>query len=120
MPGPLMPAHRAERPLAPIGPEFVLPIADYSLPAAGAYPVVGARRLSIRRRAGFGRRGTPVRSARIMCCLRVMNTTAQVCGVARSLSLLRWPGQVSGPESWPALGVLAVAPCLAVSRLRIR
>jgi len=30
-----------------------MPIADYSLPAAGAYPVVEARRLSIRRRAGF-------------------------------------------------------------------
>ena len=93
---------------------------DYSLPAAGAHPVVEARRLSIRRRADFSRRGTPVRSARIMCCLWVVNTTAHVSGVSRSLPLLRWPGQISGPESWPTLGVSAVAPCLAVSRLQIR
>ena len=81
------------------------PIADYSLPAAGAHPRVEARRLSIRRRADFGRCRAPVQSAPAMCCLWVMNTTRHVSGVSRSLPLLRWPGQISGPESWPTLGV---------------
>ena len=83
------------------------PIADYSLPAAGAHPRVEARRLSIRRRADVGRCRTPVRSARAMCCLWVMSTTRHVSGVSRSLPLLRWPGQISGP------GVLAGPRCLA-------
>jgi len=79
--------------------------ADYSLPAADAHPRVEARRLSIRRRADFSRCRTPVRSARTMCCLWVMNTTTHGSGVSRSLPLLRWPGPISGPESWPTLGV---------------
>ena len=82
-------------------------IADYSHPAADAHPRVEARRLSIRRRADVGRCRTPVRSARAMCCLWVMSTMTHVSGVSRSLPLLRWPGQISGP------GVLAGPRCLA-------
>jgi hypothetical protein len=80
---------------------------DYSLPAADAHPRVEVRRLSFRRRADVGRCRTPVRSARAMCCLWVMSTMTYVSGVSRSLPLLRWPGQISGP------GVLAGARCLA-------
>ena len=83
-------------------PGWTYVIADYSHTAADAHPRVEARRLSIRRRADVGRCCTPVRSARAMCCLWVMNTTTHVSGVWRSLPLLRWPGQISGPESWPA------------------
>jgi hypothetical protein len=79
--------------------------ADYSHPAADAHPRVEARRLSIRRRADVGRCRTSVRSARAMCCLWVMNTATYVSGVSCSLPLLRWPGPISGPESWPTLGV---------------
>jgi hypothetical protein len=56
------------------------PNADSSLPAADAHPRVEARRLSIRRRADFGRCRTPVRSARAVCCLCVMSTMTHVSG----------------------------------------
>jgi hypothetical protein len=77
--------------------------ADYSLPAADAHPRVEARRLSIRRQADVGRCRAPVRSARTMCCLWVVNATTHVSGASRTFPLRRWPGQISGPETWPTL-----------------
>jgi len=57
-------------------------IADYSLPAGLCWPVVEARRLSIRRRPTASGRHMPVWSHRTFCCLWVMSTTTYVSPVS--------------------------------------
>ena len=70
-------------------------------------PVLEVRRLSFRRRADVGRCRTPVRSARAMCCLWVVNTMTHVSGVSRGLPI----ATLARPDF--RRGVLAGPRCLA-------